>query len=258
MNRLLIAAAFISSVTVTQFAAAADLPTKAPPAPVAPLPTWTGFYIGGHGGLGWTSADGRWDPLPSQQFFNAFGQQGDFNDTAFIGGAQAGYNWQFAPTWVAGIEADWSWTNAKGGFGEGWRQAFNGAPIPNSLTNLNMSLNWLATVRGRIGYLFTPQALAYFTGGVAWGHIDYSAQATSPEYNAATSFSDTSVGYVLGGGVEWMFANHWMLRGEYLFYHLDSGKSVDGTFRSFAGATSAFTWDDLKVNVVRTALSYKF
>jgi outer membrane immunogenic protein len=36
-------------------AMAADMPVKAPPAPVAPAYSWTGFYIGGEVGGGWAS-----------------------------------------------------------------------------------------------------------------------------------------------------------------------------------------------------------
>lgn len=248
-------------------ATAADMPTKAPAvAPLAP-PLWTGFYVGGHVGGAWTRADGSWDPLPQPPA--AFGVNpisGDFDDTAFVGGIHAGYNWQFAPAWVAGIEADWSWTDAGKSFTQTWTDFGTTTVEAGTFTTMSMDLRWLATLRGRIGYLVVPQALIYFTGGVAWGDVDYSAQANNGvggvgAYNAQTSFSDTSVGYVLGGGVEWMFASHWMLRGEYLFYHLNSGKSAtvfDNTGNFPTTFPSGFNWNDLEVNVIRAALSYKF
>jgi outer membrane immunogenic protein len=271
MKQVIIAvvAAVISALGLSQVASAADMPMKAPPmvAPIAPPPpTWTGFYIGAHGGGLWTRADGSWDPGPTPATFGVNPISGDFNDTAFAVGGQLGYNWQFAPTWVAGIEGDWTWTNASGGFTGAWIDFATGLPRPaGQFTTMSMDLNWLASVRGRIGYLVVPEALVYFTGGVAWGNIDYSAQAVAlsgANYNAQSSFSDTSVGYVLGGGVEWLISGHWMLRGEYLFYHLNSGTSTvafDST-GNFPPPTfpSGFNWGDLEVSVARAALSYKF
>jgi outer membrane immunogenic protein len=85
--RVLLAATALS-VGLTAAAVAADLRPayKAPPAVTAPVPlayNWTGFYIGGHAGAGWLDSD-----------------------TAFIGGGQIGYNWQFTPNWLIGIEGD--------------------------------------------------------------------------------------------------------------------------------------------------------
>src|SRR5215813_12444161 len=91
-------------------ALAADIPVKAPV--VAQAFSWTGFYVGVHAGGQWTRNDGRWDPLPTAVDFGEFPIVGNFKDTVFVGGIHEGYNWQFAPRWVAGIELDWSWTDA--------------------------------------------------------------------------------------------------------------------------------------------------
>src|SRR6476659_8356282 len=111
MRRLtlpIIAAAYL--ITFVQLASAADLPAKAPPAMLAPAPvySWTGFYFGGNVGGAWTQSDGNWIPLPSPAIFGANPISGDFNKSGVIGGVQVGYNWQFAPSWVAGIEGDFS------------------------------------------------------------------------------------------------------------------------------------------------------
>jgi outer membrane immunogenic protein len=186
-----------SVIAFTQIASAADLPRKAPavvPAP-APVYNWTGFYIGGHVGGAWTSADGSWDPLPSPIAFSANQISGDFNGTGIIGGVQVGYNWQFAPSWVVGIEGDWSWTNTGGDFNTPWTNP-NAGNLPNGpgfFTTMDMHVKWLASVRGRLGFLVAPQWLAYFTGGAAWGNVDFSAHAQNPAtYRTDASFSDTS------------------------------------------------------------------
>ena len=99
-------------------------------------------------------------------------------DGEFVGGVHVGYNWQFAPTWVAGIEGDWSWTDAKASFTQAWINIVVGVR-PGSLASLSLKEDWLSTVRARIGYLVTPAALVYFTGGAAWGEFDYAASATT-------------------------------------------------------------------------------
>ena len=75
--------------------------------------------------------------------------------------------------------------------------------------------------------------------------------------NWVNPFSATSSGYVVGGGAEWMFWQHWLLRGEYLFYHLN-GKSQLATNPVFPGNPIQFTWDTTDTHVLRAALSYKF
>ena len=93
MKRLLLGAASVLALALP--AAAADMRpvAKAPPmpAPVVQVYNWTGFYIGGHVG-------------------GAFAGSDAFSDSArFLGGGQVGFDYQFAPNWVAGIEAQYSW-----------------------------------------------------------------------------------------------------------------------------------------------------
>ena len=120
------------------------LPTAANATPF----TWSGFYIGGNAGVGFggdfTSVD-----LEGFNYFAANPAPGEVtkvgDDEAFIGGGQIGYNHAFGNL-VAGIEADLS------GFD------FQAAKIPASSradwgsdTRVSVEMNWLATVRGRLG-----------------------------------------------------------------------------------------------------------
>jgi hypothetical protein len=67
---------------------------------------------------------------------------------------------------------------------------------------MSIGTNWLATVRGRIGYLVTPTALLYFTGGVAFADVDYAASANNaPDLCFIDIVSRTVPGYVLGAGL---------------------------------------------------------
>jgi outer membrane immunogenic protein len=245
---------------------AADMAVKAPPPlpPPAPVYSWTGFYVGGDVGALWTKASGLWNPLPTVGNFGEFPISGNLDETAFTGGLHAGYNWQFAPTWVVGIEGDWSWTNANGSFTDPWVSIITGVR-PGSETSMSIDPDWLATVQGRIGYLVTPNALLYFTGGGAWADVKYSASAinepaAAAPYAAATSFSKTVSGYVLGGGLEWALWNHWSVRAEYLFYHLNAtnGVVVSESTGNFPANPSGFSWGNLDIQTARVGASYKF
>jgi outer membrane immunogenic protein len=259
----------VGFVCVASAASAADLPMKAPAqVPVAPAYSWTGFYVGGDVGALWTRASGRWDPLPTVSNFGEYPISGDLNKNAFVGGLHAGYNWQFAPAWVAGIEGDWSWTDAKQSFAQPWTFIgvgfVNPAVRPGTATSMSIEPKWLATIRGRIGYLVVPNALLYFTGGGAWADVDYSASATNEPpstYVASTSFSKTASGYVLGGGLEWALWSHqWSVRAEYLFYHLNTATStvVPESTGNFPTNPSGFSWNNTEIQLVRVGASYKF
>jgi opacity protein-like surface antigen len=111
-------------------ALAADLPRKSPPhLPVAaPVYSWTGFYIGGNAGYDWSNskvdsvASGQAiaiDPFGfgarlASEIASGLNQSIKADPNGFIGSGQVGYNWQFAPQWIVGIEADISGASIKG------------------------------------------------------------------------------------------------------------------------------------------------
>jgi outer membrane immunogenic protein len=162
------------------------------------------------------------------------------NDGRFIGGGQIGYNWQFGRG-VAGFEADID------GLGQRNRTGvlnntvgpfpFSGAAeVINSQIMSSRTLDYLGTVRGRLGFLPSPAFLLYATGGAAYGGVKASTSVTQTNNdcvafpgnclgpNAATfgSASTTLFGWTAGVGGEWMFAPHWSAKIEYLYYDLGS------------------------------------
>ncbi len=243
-------------------ALAADLGPRAytkAPMMAAPVSTWQGFYIGGNVGGLWTKSDATWTPLPSAAQFGVNTINGDTGHSSFAGGLQAGYNWQFAPNWVGGIEADWSWTKAKSSFTKTWTDFGTATPEPGASTTMSTSLEWFASARARFGYLMMPNLLAYGTGGVAWGKVDYAANNFNDEdYRTTAAFSGVSAGYVVGGGLECAITGNWLLRGEYPFYRLNTAKSIVATASSKPAFPSGYGWNDTKINQARVALSYKF
>ena len=105
---------------------AADLPSRKAPVYVAPPPPptlWTGFYAGLNAGYDWgistnsqTVAGGLYDNYANGILGLPFGSPGamalansgnaNVNRSGFIGGGQIGYNYQWGPSFVVGLEAD--------------------------------------------------------------------------------------------------------------------------------------------------------
>src|SRR3982074_1407208 len=95
MKKFLLGTVALVALAATVPALAADLaapPSPKAPAYAAPIYNWTGFYIGGHVG-------------------GAFAGDNSLtgNNGRFLGGVQGGFDYQFAPSWVLGIEAQYSW-----------------------------------------------------------------------------------------------------------------------------------------------------
>ena len=91
-------------------------------------------------------------------------------------------------------------------------------------------MNWDASVRGRLGYLVTPDTLIYGTGGVAFQNIEAFGQCGSLISSAlcftttgqtapspGITQSTTLVGWTIGAGVEAHLWGNWLLRAEYRY-----------------------------------------
>ena len=61
-----------------------------------------------------------------------------------------------------------------------------------------------------------------------------------------------------GGGLEWMITNNWLLRGEYLYYSLNSSPSAVVSAANYPAIPSGYSWSSTNVSVARAGLSYKF
>jgi outer membrane immunogenic protein len=187
-----------------------------------------------------------------------------------IGGVQGGYNWQLNPQWLIGIEGDFDLTSlrASGSAANAFLQD-TGGPLSTTSSSVSASadINWMASLRGRVGYLYWPGLMFYGTAGVAWADVEYRAAASTTVTNStaivgatvpltvagAASFDAVKSGFVVGAGAEYMWSRQWLLRAEYLFYDFNA------TTRSFGSVIPAtFHWDSLNVSVVRLGASYKF
>jgi outer membrane immunogenic protein len=262
-----------------------------------PIPaTWTGLYAGANAGANWGSGDishtaspGPCDPglagcLVAPNYSTVLAGASTFdvglaNKISFVYGGQIGYNYQLG-SWVAGVEADLAEAHngRTGNFATAAQSAaFPGFPAAYTATATSQ-LNYLGTLRGRLGYLATPTFLLYGTAGLAYGEgqsttaetfnlIPGCGGATTSAGGDSGTVSQTRFGWTAGAGIEWMFAPRWSLKGEYLYYDLGNfsyniGVSVfctgpctvpGGVFASSTGSTSFHD----NGNVLRAGVNYK-
>lgn len=169
----------------------------------------------------------------------------DGNGLRLIGGGQIGYNVPLGGGLIAGLEADLQLltTDSRRLYRTGFW--FSGHDAIISTVALEKMVDYLGTLRGRLGYLVTPTLLAYGTGGLSYGGFGGSAgilqtlqhcpgggcagpitgkiDPAEPLPQAEPSFSNPRMprpGWIAGGGLEWMFLSDWSLRAEYLHYDL--------------------------------------
>jgi outer membrane immunogenic protein len=246
-------------------ASAADLGVRAAPPP-PPVQSWTGFYLGAHAGAAWQRGT-DWTFQDPNGVINT-ANLGQAGNTALggIGGFQVGYNWQFAPAWVAGIEGDFSWASLSD-HRTAQPLVFGGALTPNTAVQMSANTQWLASVRAKLGFTGWWNTMFYATGGVAWADIEYAAQESNEPPTFATDFRSNiafdaiKTGWVAGGGAEWMATPNILLRAEYLYYNLNNGNSRSAFLFPNPGAFPAafnYTWSNYNVQVLRIAASYKF
>jgi outer membrane immunogenic protein len=189
--------AMMAAVGLASVSATADSGPRVPDYDSAPYPSiWQGLYAGVHLGFG----DG----------------------SGVLGGGQVGYNWQSGRV-VYGWEADFALSSIE-----------EGVRVCNGFTcaHASASLDWMATVRGRIGYLIDPRILAYATAGI--GIASWSAEAGisgCPECGVRLDGTETD--FIFGLGVEGKISETMTARLEFL------------------------TGNDLDVDVVRLGLNFK-
>jgi outer membrane immunogenic protein len=172
-------------------ASAADMPVKAPLKPVPVAYSWTGFYLGVNGGG--VQGTTTWQYLTPGTLAptTAFASH---DISGGMAGGTVGYNWQFTPNWVGGIEADWDWSNIVGD-----------AACPNPTFDCRSRIRDIGTARVRLGWA-EDRVLFYATGGAAWGDVRIqtvnSAGVSPPSGTPTNGTTSTRGGWTAGGGVE--------------------------------------------------------
>lgn len=303
MKKLRTAIAAVALIGTPAFAA--DMAVKAPPPP-APVPTWTGFYGGIQLGGGWSDEAVSYSPndpaaaeVLNGTFFPALvsGKPGQpviaptVHQSGPVGGLEFGYNWQAASRWLVGFEADVSASGLRGSATNISTATIAQGPltVPQT-TTAEQRGDWYGTVRGRLGWLATPNLLLFGTGGFAYGRVVDSANYGlsgsqifgGAGFAGAFSFGcgnanlppgfpgpicstgsagGIRTGWAAGGGLEWLFSQHWTAKIEYQFVDLGTRtvRVTNLAFVDFGLTPSSFNavFHD-RFNVVRVGLNYHF
>lgn len=225
---------------------------------------WKGFYIGGNLGAG-VGGNSKSTDLGGFNYFKDNEQPGEVtdveNDTAFIGGGQIGYNY-LINRWLIGIEADVSSFD------------FDAAKTPASSkadwasdTLVSVEMNWLATVRGRLGVTM-DHWLIYATGGAAFSNGKYRNHDFCNDTSIGCGSGlldaqgDMGTGWTVGGGVELALKGNWTAKAEYLFVGFDgveySGTAYYPPSHKPVTEVYSFSASPAEFNIIRLGLNYNF
>ncbi len=256
---------------------------------------WTGFYVGAYAGgawghsnavtgatcpaLGWTGTftGGYFCSVstPPASSANAAAVSaagtGPASSSAFVGGGQAGYNWQ-ANNIVYGIEADIGSFSLKASRQGGGVYPTNSMFVfltgKNFTVGSSISTDWLFTARGRLGWT-VDNWLLFATGGLAVTNLQSTLNfsdnnaAGFPIVPGASGFgsnAQTKVGLALGAGAQYALNKNWSLKAEYLYVSFNSiDTTALVTHQGFHGYTNMLdTTQDLKAHMARVGVNYRF
>jgi outer membrane immunogenic protein len=244
-TKLLLGAVSLAALTTAVHAADAVIENV----PVAGY-NWTGFYIGAHGGYAWANRD--WDgesvgvPVEDERF--------NYDLSGALIGAQVGYNWQ-VNGFVFGVEADAAWSDVDDNATDTIIIPFI-IDIPVS-TQVEVEMDWLATIRGRVGYAW-DRFLVYGTGGAAFAHVSTDVDQFIFGFpTGSDSASATHTGWAAGIGVEAMVTEKISVKFEYL--HADFGdEDYDYNLIPLSSDDDSIGSADLDVDTIRLGVNFHF
>ena|SRR3974390_883596 len=171
--------------------------------------------------------------------------------SSWVGGAQAGYNWQRG-SFVYGMETDISAANLKSEMNTVIPTSFFFSPT--AITNAK--IDWYGTLRGRLGAAQGP-VLFYGTGGLAYGNVDLNSSVSANPLFLNSQASSVRTGWVLGGGMEYMWRPNWILNLGYQYVDLGTANLASSTSLA-GGSLSQIANAHAQFHVVTAGLSWRF
>lgn len=239
------------TATLTGRFGGADRPVPPPFGPPAGSERWTGLYVGGHFGYGLGSINGTTTAGDGSANDIAATESADQSPSGMLAGGQAGYNYQFSNGLVLGIEGDFSWMDMTDYKEAASTEAATLIATHSLQARTDYAFDWLATVRGKVGYGW-DRLFLYGTGGVAFlkesetraQYRSSSAGASNPAGSTTESFfveatDVTRTGFVVGGGAEYALTDRWSVKLDYAYAGFGSESFLFPDAR--AGVTKSYT-----------------
>lgn len=188
-------------------------------------PSWTGFYLGVHGGGAFGNMGYDQLPVLSGDTTRSY----DFGDENFAYGVHGGFDYQFSNRWLAGFELDYTQLGS------------DYSPFESGGFGTLVKADSMYSVSGRAGYLVTPQTLFY--GRAGYGAIKLEAEE---------GFFDTATKTVgmgeFGVGVETFLYGNLTARFEASYFRAINKFTIDSDAESF----------DPRYFLVTAGLNYRF
>jgi outer membrane immunogenic protein len=166
----------------------------------------------------------------------------------FIGGGQAGFNYQVS-NFVIGVEGDFDWAANNNN---------NVVVVVPGVGTLQASANdrWVTTVAARFGWAI-DRWLVYGKAGGGWvGSDSFTITNVTTGASITGSNNTTNSGWLVGGGVEWAFAGNWSGKIEYDFLGLNSRTFTVPAGLILAGDT--FSTGNRNVQMLKFGINYRF
>lgn len=257
---------------------------------------WEGAYAGINAGYGTGNLQNYTNTSVIDKQTNTVESITNSSNTSYLAGAvaggQFGYNHVFANRIMLGAEADINWadiyntatpTNTSSLSVESTARKFPNDPVEMGASYTTgygrVGMDWVGTVRGRLGYDL-GKFLPYVTGGLAYGEITSSNHTTetSVEYIARGAFpfppvstfepsgsysrgssASVSAGWAAGAGAEYMVADGWSVKGEYLYTSIGGVTTPQFSQATEQSDTKSFTTKNtgsFGVHQARIGLNY--
>jgi outer membrane immunogenic protein len=258
MKKLLLASVAVGALAAAGSAKAGDLPMPAypppppgypyaPPPPPSPPPfSWSGCYVGGHVGWGWSRTTFQDANVSSSLLLIApsgFGGSASANGSGGIFGGQLGCDFELNNNFVFGMSGSAAGTTITG----------TGAD-PFAIETLQSKTEFLGDLSLRVGFGW-DRVLLYFKGGGALAHNQYSDTALfTGGFTSNSTITANPFGGVAGAGIEWAFARNWSAFVEYDHYFFSN---YTATF-SFPGAGNYLVNIGQNIDAVKAGINLRF
>lgn len=223
---------------------------------------WKGVYVGANAGLAYGEAQGHFGSDTQVSPLGDWIRPKDDYQT-FTGGGQIGYNWQ-SGLFVFGVEGDLGYLADTETLVMPRREDLSGGALVTGTATIENRVDWLGTVRGRVG-VAADRFFLYGTGGLAFGEVQNSATVDAvvtmngvvvDTGSLAGRETDTRTGWTVGAGAEYAITNNLTGKLEYLYY--DLGTSKYDTPDTETGAADFYVRSKTEGNVVRAGLNFKW